>query len=160
MNKYFRIIALLIVLFTLAGCSGGGSSDEESKQTNWLTEPPYFGAESIIKDDISKPATIINITENGVEKSDETLEKELQSALNKGGVITFDTADKYRTIKLSKQLYIPVQGKSSNEWNNDVPVVIDGGGFITLDGNNIREFRVSNAVKRAGVYHKLYNSRQ
>lgn len=137
MNKNFRIIALLIVLFTLAGCSGGGSSDENSKQTNWLTEPPYFGSESISKDDISKPATIINITENGVEKSDETLEAELQQAINKGEVITFDTSNKYRTIKLSKQLYIPVQGKSSNEWNNDMPVVIDGGGFITLDGNNI-----------------------
>ena len=106
MNKYFRSIILIIGLFNIIGCSGGAGFEEESKQTNWLTEPTYFGADTIIKDDVLKPVSIINIMENRIEKSDIVLEAELQQAVNKGGVITFETANKDRTIKLSKQLYI------------------------------------------------------
>lgn len=131
MKKLFIILFSLLLL----GCFNSTETINTTNQvvstsSNWLTTIPNFGIEKVPLANITSPTSII-VTTN---KTDAQLEIEIQTALNKGGVIVFDTKGEKRIIKLTKQLYIPVQGKSNNNWNNDAPVVIDGGSFITLDG--------------------------
>lgn len=126
---------ILIISLLLFGCFSSNeqsnfSNKINSSAGNWLTIIPSFGVEKIQFVNITSPTSII-VTTN---KTDVQLEEEIQNALNKGGIITFDTKGENRTIRISKQLYIPVQGRADNNWNNDAPITIDGKGFITLDG--------------------------
>lgn len=104
------------------------------ESSNWIESEIVFGEEIIQSVDTSFPDTIIDTGYGLNKKSDIQLETEIQAALNKGGIIVFETHGEKRNIKITKQLYIPVQGKSSNNWNNDVPVIIDGKNMITFDG--------------------------
>lgn len=125
-----RFLVLLIVILLLSACFNGEIQLEKVLDTEWIMETPNFGSDEVEFEDVLNPKKIITVEG----KTDIQIEEEIQEALNYGGIIVFDAKEK-RTIKLSKQLYIPVQGRADNSWNNDDPIIIDGVNMITLDGN-------------------------
>lgn len=128
-----RNLLLIISILFYAGCfssSGSTKSGTTPSVSNWQTSVPYTGSSVITPVSIAVPSTVIST----IDKSDSVIESEISAALAKGGIITFNTGGTKRTIILSKQLYIPVQGNKDNDYSS--PVVIDGGGNITLDGGS------------------------
>jgi hypothetical protein len=128
-------MSLLLGTALMIHCGGGGGASS-ANSTNpassaWITDMPSLTPGTLPLADVSTPRVVIDTKSGGVDKTDAALEVELQTALNGGGVITFNAHGTPRTIRLTRQLFIPVQGVSPNY---DAPVVLDGGNLITLDG--------------------------
>ncbi len=124
-------ISIVLWLGFMVQCGGGGAPGGGSGSgTDWVTEMPSLTPTLLALADTSSPRVVIDTRSGSVDKTDAVLEAELQAALNGGGVITFNAHGAARTLRITRQLYIPVQGAAPAY---DAPVVLDGGHLITLD---------------------------
>ncbi|MFW5829612.1 MAG: right-handed parallel beta-helix repeat-containing protein [Planctomycetota bacterium] len=82
------------------------------------------------------PATITRVEPVSYERPDQVVGsgspasvslEQLQRAIDRGGVIAFDTGGQPITIPVTETLVVPVAQRGK-------PIVIDGGGLVTLDG--------------------------
>ena len=103
----------------------------DTSSSPWVSVPPLLAPVLPPAEDTSAPQTVVDTQDQGQPKTDAQILQELQNALTGGGTIVFQTHGQIRTLHLTRQLTIPVQG-SPPEYNR--PVVLDGGGAITLDG--------------------------
>ncbi len=94
---------------------------ERRDNLTWVTNPPPVVPTRLSPVDTSSPDHIVGDgTVGGLSQA------ALQTAINTGGVIVFDTGGIPATLPLGSQLYVPPFKR----------VVIDGGGLVTLDGGN------------------------
>ena len=94
--------------------------------------------------EVAQPASVVG---NG--SPDSVTEEALQKALNKGGVIVFNTGGQPAVLKLTKTLVLPQLVK---------PTVIDGFNLVTLDGGGKirilqKEWKTELTVQRLKFQH-------
>ena len=115
-----------------AGAAGNGN-DPQGGGTSTTAGNPNGSCLSLslppqaLPADVSKPTSVV-----GTGTAASCAFAELDNAVKKGGIITFNCGDAPVTISITATLTPPV----SNAYANDPPVdtVIDGGNKVTLDG--------------------------
>jgi hypothetical protein len=106
------------------GGGGGGGGGAPGANATWVTDAAAYNEPAIAPVDTSTPDHVISGNEAAMIAG-------LQAALNDtaGGIIVFSTASNV-TLHLTQQFYIPYLSAPRS-------VVIDGGGKVTLDGQNL-----------------------
>jgi hypothetical protein len=121
---------MLLGLAAICACGGGGggsggdAGEDPGTGNNdtWMTDPPPVDPDGLDPIDTTVPDHLLGDgTPGGV------TEAQLQSALDAGGVIAFDTGGLPATLHLTSRLHVPPF----------TAVVLDGGSLVTLDGGEV-----------------------
>jgi hypothetical protein len=111
------------------GGGGGGGDAAPGPNATWITDAGAFNAPAVAPVDTTSPHHVIP---NGTNAQ---MIAALQAALEAhttGGIITFATTTPV-TLTLSQAFYIPYATVLDT---TPRPIVVDGKGLVTLDGNN------------------------
>src|SRR4051812_7529693 len=93
------LVSLIVVL---AGCGGSDSGGGGAPAQTWVTDPAPVVATAIPLVDTSMPDHVV-----GTGTAGSVTAAALQSAMNAGGVIAFDSGGANVTITLTSQLEVP-----------------------------------------------------
>ncbi len=119
----------LAALAAACGGGGGGGGGASGPNAAWVTDAAVYNEPAVAPADTSAPHHTISGTESQMIAA-------LQAALNNtasGGTIVFNTALDV-TLPLTQTLNIPY---SASYETTPRPIVIDGKGKVTLDGQNL-----------------------
>lgn len=141
MNKLIQQSALFILvagfIFSISGCDDS-SSDTSTNDTSFAVDYEQAQAE-----DVSDPDHII-----GSGTAESCSADDFVTAVASGGTIVFNCGDDPVTLTLTET------AKVYNDQNPDI--VIDGGGLITLDGNNQQRILYMNTCDPDQVWTTSY----
>jgi len=132
MRRHARLSLLCLVAASCTGGGGGGGGGGGTNAT-WVTDTSAYVYTSYTPVDTSSPDHVVTGTQATAAQMITDLQTALDACQGVGGVITFDTGGTDVTLTLSNQLDVPLWHVAGTP---APPIVVDGGGRITLDGNN------------------------